>query len=177
MARYRDDVPRSRFDLGDDDEDEYVEEPLEEESPPVPAPRLRRFRRERESGGGGGGGGGGRGDIMRQVLRDLPNFAKLLGRLATDPRVSKLDKAIVLGAVGYMLMPVDLLPDIPVIGQVDDVYLLALALDRLLNNAGIDTLLDHWDGDVESLEAALAALDRAGSFLPQGIRSMLGQRG
>jgi uncharacterized membrane protein YkvA (DUF1232 family) len=177
MARYRDDVPRSRFDLGDDDEDEYVEEPLEEESPPVPAPRLRRFRRERESGGGGGGGGGGRGDTMRQVLRDLPNFAKLLGRLATDPRVSKLDKAIVLGAVGYMLMPVDLLPDIPVIGQVDDVYLLALALDRLLNNAGIDTLLDHWDGDVESLEAALAALDRAGSFLPQGIRSMLGQRG
>ena len=176
MARYRDDVPRSRFDLGDDDEDEYVEEPLEEESPPVPAPRLRRFRRERESGGGGGGGGG-RGDTMRQVLRDLPNFAKLLGRLATDPRVSKVDKAIVLAAVGYMLMPVDLLPDIPVIGQVDDVYLLALALDRLLNNAGIDTLLDHWDGDVESLEAALAALDRAGSFLPQGIRSMLGQRG
>jgi uncharacterized membrane protein YkvA (DUF1232 family) len=175
MARYRDDVPRSRFDLGDDDEDEYVDEPLEEESPPVPAPRLRRFRRERESGGGGGGGG--RGDTMRQVLRDLPNFAKLLGRLATDPRVSKLDKAIVLAAVGYMLMPVDLLPDLPVIGQVDDVYLLALALDRLLNNAGIDTLLDHWDGDVESLEAALAALDRAGSFLPQGIRSMLGQRG
>jgi uncharacterized membrane protein YkvA (DUF1232 family) len=174
MARYRDDVPRSRFDLGDDDEDEYVDEPLEEESPPVPAPRLRRFRRERE---GGGGGGGGRGDTMRQVLRDLPNFAKLLGRLATDPRVSKVDKAIVLAAVGYMLMPVDLLPDLPVIGQVDDVYLLALALDRLLNNAGIDTLLDHWDGDPESLEAALAALDRAGSFLPQGIRSMLGQRG
>jgi uncharacterized membrane protein YkvA (DUF1232 family) len=174
MARYRDDVPRSRFDLGDDEEDDYEDEP-QEEAPPVPAPRLRRFRRERESGGGGGGGG--RGDTMRQVLRDLPNFAKLLGRLATDPRVSKLDKAIVLAAVGYMLMPVDLLPDLPVIGQVDDVYLLALALDRLLNNAGIDTLLDHWDGDVESLEAALAALDRAGSFLPQGIRSMLGQRG
>ncbi len=175
MARYRDDVPRSRFDLGDDEEDDYEEEPQEEESPPVPAPRLRRFRRDRESGGGGGGGG--RGDTMRQVLRDLPNFAKLLGRLATDPRVSKLDKAIVLAAVGYMLLPVDLLPDLPVIGQVDDVYLLALALDRLLNNAGIDTLLDHWDGDVESLEAALAALDRAGSFLPQGIRNLLGQRG
>ncbi len=175
MARYRDDVPRSRFDLGDDDEDEYVDDEPQEEAPPVPAPRLRRFRRERESGGGGGGGG--RGDTMRQVLRDLPNFAKLLGRLATDPRVSKVDKAIVLAAVGYMLMPVDLLPDLPVIGQVDDVYLLALALDRLLNNAGIDTLLDHWDGDPESLEAALAALDRAGSFLPQGIRSMLGQRG
>ena len=172
MARYRDDVPRSRFDL-DDDED--GDEPQEEETPPVQAPRLRRFRREREAGGGGGGGG--RGDTMRQVLRDLPNFATLLGRLAVDPRVSRLDKAIVLAALGYMLMPVDLLPDLPVIGQVDDVYLIALALDRLLNNAGIDTLLDHWDGDPESLEAALAALDRAGSFLPQGIRNLLGQRG
>lgn len=172
MARYRDDVPRSRFDLDDDEDGDDVQD----EAPPVPAPRLRRFRRERE-GGNGGGGGGGRGDTMRQVLRDLPNFAKLLGRLAVDPRVSRLDKAIVLAALGYMLMPVDLLPDIPVIGQVDDVYLLALALDRLLNNAGIDTLLDHWDGDPESLEAALAALDRAGSFLPQGIRNLLGQRG
>ncbi|HEX8274865.1 MAG TPA: DUF1232 domain-containing protein [Longimicrobiaceae bacterium] len=173
MARYRDDVPRSRFDLDDDEDGDDVQD----EAPPVPAPRLRRFRREREGSGGGGGGGGGRGDTMRQVLRDLPSFAKLLGRLAVDPRVSRLDKAIVLAALGYMLMPVDLLPDLPVIGQVDDVYLLALALDRLLNNAGIDTLLDHWDGDPESLEAALAALDRAGSFLPQGIRNLLGQRG
>lgn len=176
MARYRDDVPRSRFELGDDDEEDYGEEP-QDEAPPVPAPRLRRFRREREGGSGSGGGGGGRGDTMRQIMRDLPNFAKLLGRLAVDARVSRLDKAIVLAALGYMLMPVDLLPDLPVIGQVDDVYLLALALDRLLNNAGIDTLLDHWDGDPESLEAALAALDRAGSFLPQGIRNLLGQRG
>jgi uncharacterized membrane protein YkvA (DUF1232 family) len=167
MPRYRDDVPRSRFDLDDEEDDPR------EETPAVQAPRLRRFRRE----GSGGGGGGGRGDAMRQVLRDLPNFAKLLGRLATDPRVSRLDKAIVLAAVGYMLMPVDLLPDIPVIGQVDDVYLLALALNRLLNNAGVDTLLDHWDGDAESLETALAALDRAGSFLPERVRSLLGQRG
>lgn len=165
MARYRDDAPRSRFELGDEEDDPRDEA----EAAEVQAPRLRRFRRE--------GGGTGRGDTMRQVLRDLPNFAKLLGRLATDPRVSKLDKAIVVAAVGYMLLPVDLLPDIPVIGQVDDVFLLALALDRLLNNAGIDVLLDHWDGDEESLEAGLAALDRAGSFLPPAVRSLLGQRG
>jgi len=162
MARYRDPAPRSRFDL-DDDEDE-----AQEEYAAMQAPRLRRYRRE--------GGGGRRTDTMRQVVRDLPNFARLLGRLATDPRVSRLDKAIVLAAVGYTLLPVDLLPDIPVIGQVDDIYVLALALDRLLNNAGIDVLLEHWDGDVDSLELALAALDRAGSFLPERVRGLLGQR-
>lgn len=165
MARYRDDAPRSRFDL-DDDEDGDLHDDPQEENAAVQAPRLRRFRRESS----------GR-DTLRQVVRDLPSFAKLLARLATDPRVSRLDKALVVAAVGYMLLPVDLLPDIPVIGQVDDIYILALALDRLLNNAGTDLLLDHWDGDVESLEAALAALDRAGSFLPEGLRGFLGQRG
>jgi uncharacterized membrane protein YkvA (DUF1232 family) len=164
MERYRDDVPRSRFDL-DDEEDDDVEGEPREESASVQAPRLRRFRRE----------GSGR-DAFRQVVRDIPNFVKLLARLATDPRVSRLDKALVVAAVGYMLLPVDVLPDIPVIGQVDDVYVLALALDRLLNNAGIDLLLDHWDGDVESLETALATLDRAGSFLPERLRGFLGQR-
>jgi uncharacterized membrane protein YkvA (DUF1232 family) len=45
-------------------------------------------------------------------------------------------------------MPMDLIPDyIPFLGQIDDLYLLALALDRLLNNAGVDVLLEHWEGE------------------------------
>ena len=79
--------------------------------------------------------------------------------------------------IGYILMPLDLIPDfIPFLGQIDDLYLLALALDRLMNNAGIDLLLEHWNGDVSSLETAISALDKAGSFLPEKIRSLLRQR-
>ena len=67
---------------------------------------------------------------------------------------------LVAGAIAYIVTPMDFIPDfLPFIGQVDDLYLLALALDRLLNNAGIDVLLEHWDGDVGSLETAITALE------------------
>jgi uncharacterized membrane protein YkvA (DUF1232 family) len=133
------------------------------ESHPIQRPRLRRGRtagRDRET--------------MMRLVRDIPSFLKLLGRLARDPRVSTIDKAIVAATIGYIVMPMDFIPDfLPFIGQIDDIYLLALALDRLLNNAGIDLLLEHWDGEVGSLETAITALDRAGSFLPAQVRVLV----
>jgi len=150
---------------GDADERAYDDVDFRvEESVPIQKPRLRRR---------------GRTDVrdkaaVMRLVRDIPAFLKLLGRLARDPRVSKMDKAIVVATIGYIVMPMDFIPDfLPFIGQVDDLYLLALALDRLLNNAGIDLLLEHWDGDVESLETAIAALDKAGSFLPSQLRSLV----
>ena len=116
-------------------------------------------------------------ETMKQLIRDLPKFLKLLWGLYRDSRVSTFDKAIVAATIAYIVVPLDLVPDfIPVLGQIDDIYLLALALDRLLNNAGVDVLLDHWDGEVASLEMAISALDRAGSFLPEQVRGLLKQR-
>ena len=151
--------PRGADDRSYDDADFQVEESL-----PIQKPRLRRR---------GGAGLRDREAVMR-LVKDIPAFLKLLGRLARDPRVSKVDKAIVLATIGYIVMPMDFIPDfLPFIGQVDDLYLLALALDRLLNNAGIDLLLEHWDGDVGSLETAITALDKAGSFLPSQVRALV----
>ena len=155
--RYRD--PADANERTYDDVDFRVEESL-----PIQKPKLRRRGRtdlrDREA-------------VMR-LVKDIPAFLKLLGRLARDPRVSKVDKAIVIATIGYIVMPMDFIPDfLPFIGQIDDIYLLALALDRLLNNAGIDLLLEHWDGDVGSLETAIAALDKAGSFLPSQVRALV----
>lgn len=135
--------------------------------PAIQRPRLRRREkaevRDRET--------------IKQLIRDLPRFVKLLWSLYRDPRVSVLDKGLVLATIAYIVVPMDLIPDfLPVLGQIDDVYLLALALDRLLNNAGIDLLLEHWEGEVASLEMAITALDKAGSFLPEQVRSLLRKR-
>ncbi|HLM69578.1 MAG TPA: DUF1232 domain-containing protein [Longimicrobium sp.] len=139
--------------------------------PRAAAPRLRRGGRDQ-------GRGGVSRDTLTGILRDVPSFLKLFARLARDPRVSKVDKAIVAAVLVYFVSPIDLVPDwiVPVVGQMEDVYLLALAVSRLVNNAGVDVLLDHWDGDTASLEAALGALDRAGSVLPAPVQAILGKR-
>ncbi|CAN5770321.1 hypothetical protein BH23GEM6_BH23GEM6_06630 [soil metagenome] len=137
-------------------------------TPPIMPPRLRRSTPKEASDDRG---------TVRMLVRDLPNFVKLLGRLATDSRVSRVDKAIVVATLGYLIMPMDLIPDfIPFFGQLDDLFLLALALDRLLNNAGIDVILDHWDGQIATIEMTISALDRVGGLLPEQIRDLLRAR-
>lgn len=109
-------------------------------------------------------------------IRQLPNFVRLLFGLITDPRVALIDKVLVFGAIAYIVTPIDLIPDfIPFIGEVDDVYLLVIALQRLISNAGRLVLLDHWGGDAQdladlNLQGALAA---AAFFLPRRIRRRL----
>ena len=111
---------------------------------------------------------------LRGFVREIPHFLKLLWGLARDPRVSKADKAIVVGALAYAALPADLIPDwIPGLGEIEDVFLVALALSRLLTHAGEEVLMDHWDGDEETLEAAIDALEGAAQFLPSSIRGLL----
>ena len=109
-------------------------------------------------------------------IKQLPAYLRLLGGLLTDRRVNAIDKLIVAGAIAYIAMPIDLIPDfIPFLGEVDDVFLLVIALQRLVANAGRPVLLSHWTGAMEdladlNLKAALAA---AAFFLPRNIRRKL----
>jgi len=109
-------------------------------------------------------------------IRHLPQYIRLLGGLLTDGRVATVDKLLVLGAIGYIIMPIDLIPDfIPFFGEIDDLYLLVIALQRLVANAGRPVLLTHWTGHPEdlgdlNLRSALAA---AAFFLPRRIRRRL----
>ena len=44
-------------------------------------------------------------------IKQLPNYLRLLGGLLTDKRVNTVDKLLVAGAMAYIIMPVDLIPD------------------------------------------------------------------
>jgi uncharacterized membrane protein YkvA (DUF1232 family) len=109
-------------------------------------------------------------------MKQLPAYLRLLGGLLMDRRVNAVDKLLVAGAMAYIAMPVDLIPDfIPFLGEVDDVFILVMALQRLVANAGRNVLLAHWTGALEdladlNLKEALAA---AAFFLPRGIRRRL----
>jgi uncharacterized membrane protein YkvA (DUF1232 family) len=113
---------------------------------------------------------------VMSYIKDFPAFLKLLYGLMRDRRVSGLDKAMVLGAIAYIIMPIDIIPDfIPFLGEVDDLYLLVTALQRLIANAGRPAILAHWDGDPAklndlNLRHVLAA---TAFFLPRRIRRRL----
>lgn len=109
-------------------------------------------------------------------IRQLPQYLRLLVGLISDARVSAIDKLLVMGAIAYIVMPVDLLPDfIPFFGEIDDLYLLVLALQRLVANAGRAVLLSHWSGNPADLADLnlRGALTAAAFFLPRRIRRRL----
>ena len=109
-------------------------------------------------------------------IKQLPAYLRLLGGLLTDRRVAAVDKLMVAGAIAYIVMPVDFIPDfIPFLGEVDDVFILVMALQRLVSNAGRAVLTAHWTGAMEdladlNLREALAA---SAFFLPRSIRRRL----
>jgi uncharacterized membrane protein YkvA (DUF1232 family) len=109
-------------------------------------------------------------------MKQLPQYMRLLGGLLTDRRVSMVDKLLVAGALAYIIMPIDLIPDfIPFFGEIDDLFVLILALQRLVENAGRAVLLDHWSGNPSDLADLnlRGALSAAAFFLPRRIRRRL----
>ncbi len=112
------------------------------------------------------------------TIRQLPSYLRLLGGLMFDGRVSLLDRVMVIGAIAYIVSPLDFIPDvIPFLGQVDDVFLLVVAIQRLVKRAGRSVVLRHWSGDPGELSDAslAAAVGAAAFFLPGGARSRLGR--
>lgn len=110
------------------------------------------------------------------VVRQLPNYLKMLYGLMRDPEVSRLDRALVVLAAAYIVLPLDFIPDvIPFLGEVDDVFLLVLALQHLVNRAGRGVLERHWPGDPETLRGLQfgRVLSAAAFFLPGRIRKRL----
>lgn len=111
---------------------------------------------------------------MSSFVMFLPNMFTLLGRLLRDNRVSIADKALFAGAIIYVIMPLDFIPDfIPFVGQIDDVYLVALSLLRLLNRADESVVRENWSGggDIVSLANSIAGI--APMFLPKRVTRVL----
>ncbi|HEX2165596.1 MAG TPA: YkvA family protein [Longimicrobiales bacterium] len=110
----------------------------------------------------------------RMLLRELPNFLKLVFRLVRDPRVPGIHKALFGAVAVYMLTPADLIPDfLGVLGWVDDLFLLGLALSRLMASAGPNALLRHWDGNPAALGYLVEGVEEMGGMLPQKVQSAL----
>ena len=76
----------------------------------------------------------------------VPLYARLILALAVDDRVPRVRKLLLGGALGYILLGRDLVPDdIPVLGGLDDLVVVALAVDLFLDGVPDDLLKEKLD--------------------------------
>jgi uncharacterized membrane protein YkvA (DUF1232 family) len=82
------------------------------------------------------------------VASRIPTYARLVWELALDDRTPASHKALLGGAVGYIVLGRDLIPDsIPLLGGLDDLVIVALALDLFLDGVP-DGVLDEKLGEL-----------------------------
>ena len=99
-----------------------------------------------------------KGNLLGEAVRLLPDLLRLLRRLAGDSSVPRAARVRLSLLLGYLAMPIDLVPDfVPVLGYADDAIIVSLVLRSVVRRAGAHTVRRHWPGTDDGL-AALARL-------------------
>jgi uncharacterized membrane protein YkvA (DUF1232 family) len=92
----------------------------------------------------------------KELARFLPACVTTVRRLRAHPAVPRKAKLAVGFAGLWVLSPIDLIPEfLPVIGPLDDVVVVALALRYAARKVPRDVLLEAWPGDRRIIERLL----------------------
>jgi uncharacterized membrane protein YkvA (DUF1232 family) len=94
--------------------------------------------------------------ILKDLAGFLPACLTTVRRLRNDSRVPRRAKVAILLAGLWLLSPIDLLPEfLPIIGPLDDVLVVALALRYAARRVPREVLLEAWPGEPRLLERLL----------------------
>ncbi|MEM7314536.1 MAG: YkvA family protein [Planctomycetota bacterium] len=119
-------------------------------------------------------------DRLVETLAILPDMFHLAVKCIFDKTIPIENKGALVLAVGYVVSPIDLVPDfIPIAGWLDDLIVLTMGLNKFLelDKSSVRTAVEkHWagEGDVlESIKHVLAVGDSAIEFLPKRFMAMI----
>ncbi|GLY99989.1 DUF1232 domain-containing protein [Actinoplanes sp. NBRC 103695] len=94
--------------------------------------------------------------ILRDLAAFIPDCLTTVRRLRKDPRVPRRAKIAIVVAGLWVASPIDLIPEfIPVIGPLDDIVVVALALRYAGRQVPRDVLLAAWPGEPRLLQRLL----------------------
>ena len=94
--------------------------------------------------------------LAKDLASFLPACATALRRLRTDPRVPRSAKIAVAIAAVWVISPIDLIPEfLPVIGPLDDVVVVALALRFAARRVPRMAIEEAWPGERRLLDRLL----------------------
>ena len=93
---------------------------------------------------------------IREYLLLLPDLFVLVVRVLTDARIDFDQKIPLIGAITYVVSPIDLIPDVFMpVGFIDDVVALIFTVSKLIQDigeSGAAVLQEHWEGSADLLE-------------------------
>ena len=104
----------------------------------------------------------------------IPMYARLIWALILDERIPLQRKAILGGALGYLFLARDMVPDeVPVLGGVDDIVVVALAVDLFLEGVPTIVLAEKLEAlgiERTAYEDDIASIRR---LMPMPLRRMI----
>jgi uncharacterized membrane protein YkvA (DUF1232 family) len=96
------------------------------------------------------------GSLLAQALRLLPDVLRLLWRLAGDRSLPRGLRIRLWLLLGYLAIPIDLVPDfVPVLGYADDAIIVIAILRSVVRRAGLKPIRWYWPGTEDGLAAVL----------------------
>ena len=96
--------------------------------------------------------------LLRDLAAFIPDCVTTIRRLRRDPRVPRRAKVAILIAGVWVASPIDLIPEfIPVIGPLDDIVVVALALRYAARQVPRDVVLGAWPGERRLIERLLGS--------------------
>jgi uncharacterized membrane protein YkvA (DUF1232 family) len=94
--------------------------------------------------------------ILRDLAAFIPDCVTAVRRLRKDPRVPRRARIAIVIAGIWVASPIDLIPEfIPVIGPLDDIVVVALALRYAGRQVPREVLMAAWPGEPRLLERLL----------------------
>jgi uncharacterized membrane protein YkvA (DUF1232 family) len=102
--------------------------------------------------------------ILRDLAAFIPDCVTTVRRLRKDPRVPRRAKIAIVIAGIWVASPIDLIPEfLPIIGPLDDIVVVALALRYAGRQVPREVLMAAWPGEPRLLERLLGPASAARS--------------
>lgn len=91
--------------------------------------------------------------LLKDLARFIPDCIIAVRRLRRDPRVPRRTKLVVGLAAVWVISPIDLIPEfVPVIGPLDDIVVVGLALRYAARSVPREVLVEAWPGRPEVID-------------------------
>ncbi|MGE0599920.1 MAG: YkvA family protein [Dehalococcoidia bacterium] len=99
--------------------------------------------------------------LAKDLASLIPDCLVTARKLRRDPRVPRRARVAVAFAGLWVLSPIDLIPEfLPVIGPLDDIVVVALALRYAARSVPRDVLVEAWPGNPDLLERLIGPRGR-----------------